>query len=337
MSASEVVFKNVSKRYPNGGAGIRNLSLEIQAGEFVSLVGPSGCGKSTTLNLVAGLEPITDGELVMGGRVVNKLEPVERDVAMVFQSYALYPHLDVRGNLTFPLRMAKLPRDEQEARVKAAASMLGLEKLLDRKPKELSGGQRQRVALGRALVRRPGVFLFDEPLSNLDANLRAQMRSEIKALHERLRITFLYVTHDQVEAMSLSTRIALLKDGVLQQYGPPRELYDAPANTFVAQFFGAPPMNLLPPSSLGESGDGMLGIRPEDIELMSGSSHPETQAATVVWVEPLGSETHVTVESNGHRWTAKAPRDFSGNVGSAVSLRLPKERVHRFSPSGERR
>ncbi len=331
-----VELSHVWKRFPGGGAAVKDLSLEIRDGELLSLVGPSGCGKSTTLNLIAGLETASEGELRIAGRPVQALEPRERDVAMVFQSYALYPHLDVEGNLGFPLKMAGVPRDERRARVAEAAAALGLTELLRRKIRELSGGQRQRVALGRALVRRASVFLFDEPLSNLDANLRAQMRAELKALHQRLRATFVYVTHDQVEAMTLSDRICLLKDGTLQQLGTPRELYDTPASTFVASFFGTPPMNLLPGEAVGLAGVATAGVRAEDVVLGLGGPPQGALPVKLLWVEPLGAETHVAVELAGTRLVARASRDFTAEPGAEAWVRVPRERWHRFDAQGVR-
>jgi multiple sugar transport system ATP-binding protein len=242
---AELELRNVSKSFPGGVRAVRELSLRIADGEFVILVGPSGCGKSTILRMIAGLEEATSGEILMDGRRINGVEPQRREVAMVFQSYALYPHLTVFRNIAFPLRLRRMPREQIKKRVRDAAAVLGLEGHLDRMPRELSGGQRQRVALGRAMVREPRAFLFDEPLSNLDAKLRGEMRVEIARLHQRLGTTFVYVTHDQTEAMTLGQRIALLKDGLLQQFAPPEELFDRPANRFVAGFIGSPPMNFL--------------------------------------------------------------------------------------------
>ena len=242
---ADVVFNEVEKFYDNGFHAVQNLSLEVGDGEFLVLVGPSGCGKTTALRMVAGLEEISSGEVLIGDRVVNNLTPKERDVAMVFQNYALYPHLSVYENIAFGLRLRKEAKDETHRRVTWAAQMLDLTPYLDRKPKQLSGGQRQRVAMGRAIVRKPQVFLMDEPLSNLDAKLRVQMRADIAKLQHELATTTIYVTHDQVEAMTMGDRVAVMRDGVLQQVGAPQELYDAPANQFVAGFIGSPPMNLL--------------------------------------------------------------------------------------------
>jgi len=240
-----IQFKEVTKRFPDGTVAVDDLSLEVPDGEFMILVGPSGCGKTTALRMVAGLEEVTEGEIAIGERVVNSLEPKERDVAMVFQNYALYPHMSVRDNISFPLKMQRLDRREIETRVAEATKLLGLDELLKRKPKELSGGQRQRVAMGRAIVRHPQAFLMDEPLSNLDAKLRVQMRAELVKLHRRLGVTTLYVTHDQTEAMTLGTRVAVLRKGVIQQVDSPQRLYHQPANTFVASFIGSPPMNFV--------------------------------------------------------------------------------------------
>ena len=238
-----IKFNDVTKRFPDGTVAVDALSLEVPDGEFMILVGPSGCGKTTALRMVAGLEEVTEGEIAIGERVVNELEPKERDVAMVFQNYALYPHMSVRDNIAFPLKMQRLDKGEIETRVSEATHLLGLDELLKRKPKELSGGQRQRVAMGRAIVRHPQAFLMDEPLSNLDAKLRVQMRAELVKLHRRLGVTTLYVTHDQTEAMTLGTRVAVLRKGVIQQVDSPQRLYHHPANTFVASFIGSPPMN----------------------------------------------------------------------------------------------
>src|SRR5215216_7558972 len=241
---AEIVLEKLTKRYPNGFEAVKDLSLEIAESELLVLVGPSGCGKTTALRMIAGLEDITEGDLYIGGRRVNDVLERDRDIAMVFQSYALYPHMTVAQNIGFSLRLARRPRKEVRQRVRETAELLGLEELLDRRPKQLSGGQRQRVAMGRAIIRQPQAFLMDEPLSNLDAQLRVHMRGEIEALQKRLGVTTVYVTHDQVEAMTMGDRIAILRDGVLQQVGEPDEVYDRPANLFVAGFIGSPPMNL---------------------------------------------------------------------------------------------
>ncbi len=242
---AQVILKHLDKTYPNGYQAVRDVSLEIADGEFIVLVGPSGCGKSTTLRMVAGLEETTGGEIRIGNRLVNDVAPGDRDIAMVFQNYALYPHMSVYQNMAFGLKMRRTPKAEIEKRVREAAAILSIESLLDRRPRELSGGQRQRVALGRAIVREPKVFLFDEPLSNLDAKLRVQMRTEIARLHQRLKTTIIYVTHDQVEAMTLGDRIVLMDRGVIQQIDSPLAIYQRPANQFVASFIGSPAMNFI--------------------------------------------------------------------------------------------
>ena len=333
-----VSLEGVRKEYRGGVVGAKDVTLEIGDGEFVSLVGPSGCGKSTTLNLIAGLEEITGGVLRIDGVAVNDMSPRERDIAMVFQSYALYPHMDVRGNLGFPLKVSGADKATIDQRVEETAALLGLEKLLARRPKELSGGQRQRVALGRALVRRPKVFLFDEPLSNLDAALRTQMRGEIKKLHERLKATFIYVTHDQAEAMTLSDRVVVMNQGEVQQVAAPRALYDAPANLFVAGFFGSPRINLVKPETLGLREDGVtLGLRPEHLEVGTGTAPQGSLSGTVYLVEPMGSESWVTVDVSGERLIARAAEDFAAPTGSTVWLRYDAQRLHRFDTASGRR
>jgi multiple sugar transport system ATP-binding protein len=322
-----VVLERVSKIFRGGAYGARAVDFSIADGEFVCLVGPSGCGKSTTLNLIAGLEAPTSGRVLIAGEDVTHKDPGARDVAMVFQSYALYPHLDVRGNIAFPLKVARVPREEAEARVREAAAILGLESLLERKPRELSGGQRQRVALGRALVRRPKAFLFDEPLSNLDANLRVEMRGEIKKLHERLRATFIYVTHDQAEAMMLADRVVVMKDGAVQQIGSPAEVYERPRSIFVATFFGAPRINLIPRE--GKT----AAVRPEHVEVGFGEA-PERALCGRVWlVEPLGADTWVTVDTEVGRITARLSGDLRPNVGARAWLRWDERRIRWFDRS----
>ncbi|RKG84673.1 ABC transporter ATP-binding protein [Corallococcus terminator] len=326
-----VSLQDVRKVYRGGVAAVKGVTLDIADGEFVSLVGPSGCGKSTTLNLIAGLEELSAGTLRIDGQVVNDLSPRERDIAMVFQSYALYPHLDVAGNLAFPLKVAGMGARDIDARVREVSGVLGLEALLARRPKELSGGQRQRVALGRALVRRPKVFLFDEPLSNLDAALRTQMRGEIKKLHEQLQATFIYVTHDQAEAMTLSDRVVVMSQGEVQQVAPPRELYDAPANLFVAGFFGSPRINLVKPDTLGlPPEDAVLGLRPEHLQVGQGERPADAREARVYLVEPMGAEVWVTVETGGERLVARAPGDFRAASGDTVWLRHDARYLRRF-------
>ncbi|HET7788737.1 MAG TPA: ABC transporter ATP-binding protein [Myxococcales bacterium] len=326
---ARVSLSRVRKSFPAGPDALRGLSLEVRDGEFLSLVGPSGCGKSTTLNIIAGLEEPTGGEVRIGDNLVNGLSPAERDVAMVFQSYALYPHKDVRGNLAFPLEIARLPRAEIETRIAEAAGFLGISALLSRKPRELSGGQRQRVALGRALVRRPRVYLLDEPLGSLDPGLRAEMRGELKRLHRQLGATFVYVTHDQTEAMTLSDRIAVLRAGELLQLGSPREIYQRPASRFVAEFFGAPRINVVEARVLGLSGEELAAVRPEHVELLPGPA-PGALEGTVALVELTGAETWVTVAVAGEPLTARAAADFAGAPGERAWVRVPPDRVLRF-------
>ena len=299
-----VVFDRVCKTYSRGDApAVDGFSLEIPDGEFLVLVGPSGCGKSTTLRMVAGLELPTAGTITIGGRDVTRLPPKDRDIAMVFQNYALYPHMTVRENLSFALKLRRTPKAEIERRTSAAAETLGLAPYMDRLPKALSGGQRQRVALGRAIVRDPSVFLFDEPLSNLDAKMRVEMRAEIVRLHRRLGATMIYVTHDQTEAMTMGTRIVVMNGGRIQQAAPPMEVYERPANTFVASFIGTPPMNLFPPPmlDLGRT----VGVRPENIAIMPADGGGARGIAAVVdLVEPLGSETLVHCITDDRRMKA---------------------------------
>jgi multiple sugar transport system ATP-binding protein len=328
---ASVSVHGLSKRFPDGSFAIRELDLEIADGEFLCLVGPSGCGKSTTLNVIAGLEQPTTGSVRIGGVDVTRLTPRERDLAMVFQSYALYPHLDVRGNLAFPLKVSGLSPTRIRPRVEEIAELLGITALLSRKPRELSGGQRQRVALGRALVRRPQAFLFDEPLSNLDANLRAQMRGELKKLHETLGGTFIYVTHDQAEAMTLSDRVALMNEGRLEQLGVARELYERPRSLFAARFFGAPMLNVCPPSALGLPADerALVGLRPEHLFLDASAS----LRGRVYLVEPMGADAWVTVELEHARVTARAEGSTAVRAGDDVGLRFSKETLLWFDAS----
>jgi len=327
---AEIVFQDVTKRYPDGYEAVKSMDLEIADGEFMILVGPSGCGKSTALNMIAGLEDISDGELRIGGEVVNQKAPRDRDIAMVFQSYALYPHMSVRENMAFPLTIMKTPKEEANKRVEEAAEILDLKQHLDRKPSQLSGGQRQRVAMGRAIVRDPKAFLMDEPLSNLDAKLRVQMRAEVARLQDQLKTTMVYVTHDQTEAMTLGDRVAIMRAGMLQQVDSPMQLYNHPKNLFVAGFIGSPSMNFLP----GRISDGVLklpmgdiklpeskrgelasapadkpliiGIRPEDFEdaaVVGGSSEGATFKTTIDVLEAMGSEyyAHFKVSAEGHQ------------------------------------
>ncbi|MDO5669400.1 MAG: ATP-binding cassette domain-containing protein [Corynebacterium sp.] len=322
-----VTFDKVSIRYPGAERPtVQDLDLEIADGEFLVLVGPSGCGKSTTLRALAGLEPVDSGHLLIDGKDVTGVEPGDRDIAMVFQNYALYPHLSVAKNMGFALKLAKMPSAEINKRVQNAAEMLGLEEFLDRKPKDLSGGQRQRVAMGRAIVRDPKVFLMDEPLSNLDAKLRVQTRAELAALQRRLGTTTVYVTHDQVEAMTMGDRVAVLKDGILQQVAPPRELYDAPVNEFVAGFIGSPSMNLFP-------GDGVtLGVRPEAMEVGVEKQGWVSKHGTVDLVEELGSESYVYASSEGVRLVARLGDQPVPARGEAVTFSFDPARAHRFDP-----
>jgi len=316
---------------------VHGVDLSIADGELLTLVGPSGCGKSTLLSIIAGLEAPSAGEIRIDGAVMNDRSPKERGVAMVFQSYALYPHMSVRRNIGFPLEVEGRPRKEIDARARETADRLGLSDLLDRKPRELSGGQRQRVALGRALVRRPRLCLFDEPLSNLDASLRAQTRVSIKKLHEETRATFVYVTHDQAEAMTLSDRMVVLDRGSIRQVGPPHEVYRRPVDTFVARFLGAPEINLVPPDAIGLDDDRAhvtIGIRPEDIRV----THAEGGVRARVWViEATGSTTWITAEiEGGIRLTGLANGDARFHVDESVRIDIDRERVLRFDAASGR-
>lgn len=332
---------------------IHGVNLSVEDKEFFTLVGPSGCGKSTILNIIAGLEDLSSGRVLFDGKSVDSLSPRERDVAFVFQSYALYPHKNVYENIAFPLRMSGAGKDEIDTRVGNAAELLGLKELLDRMPRELSGGQRQRVALGRAIVRNPRVFLLDEPLSNLDAALRAQMRSELKGLQHRLKCTFVYVTHDQAEAMTLSDRLAVVKDGRIEQCGTPQEVYDHPSNRFVGSFLGSPPMNFIPARLAGqfvETGGHrlslkaeefgllktglqtekvVLGVRPENVKLFP-QEGPDTFKATISVVEPMGAESFVSLMFSGHKIIARTEADFSATEGEVVFASFDREKVHFF-------
>ena len=358
---------NVCKVYPNGFEAVKDFNLEVEDQEFIIFVGPSGCGKSTTLRMIAGLEEISSGELKIDGKLVNDVEPKDRDIAMVFQNYALYPHMTVYDNMAFGLKLRKVPKDEIDKKVREAAKILDLEKLLDRKPKALSGGQRQRVAMGRAIVRNPKVFLMDEPLSNLDAKLRVQMRSEIASLHNRLKATIIYVTHDQTEAMTLGTRIVVLKDGVIMQVDSPQKLYNEPNNLFVAGFIGSPQMNfidavckvegervtlnfektsvVLPPAKAKKLIDGgyngktvVMGIRPEDI----GDSQIEIEAhkdavfeTDVTGYELLGSEVLLYFNVAGTAMTAKVDSRTTARMGDHITLAIDPEKIHCFDKETE--
>ena len=360
-------LKNICKVYPNGFEAVKDFNLEVEDQEFIIFVGPSGCGKSTTLRMIAGLEEISSGELKIDGKIMNDVEPKDRDIAMVFQNYALYPHMTLFDNMAFGLKLRKVPKDEIKKKVEEAAKILDLEKLLDRKPKALSGGQRQRVAMGRAIVRNPKVFLMDEPLSNLDAKLRVQMRSEIASLHNRLKATIIYVTHDQTEAMTLGTRIVVLKDGVIMQVDSPQKLYNEPNNLFVAGFIGSPQMNfvdavckvegekvtltfdktsvVLPPAKAKKLADGgydgktvVMGIRPEDI----GDSEIEIEAhkdasfqTDVTGYELLGSEVLLYFTVAGANMTAKVDSRTTARMGDHITLALDPEKIHCFDKETE--
>ena len=323
-----IQFKNVVKRYGQGKHAlqvIHGVKADISDGEFIVIVGPSGCGKSTLLRMVAGLEEITGGEICIGDRVVNQLEPAERDIAMVFQNYALYPHMSVFDNMAYGLKIAKVPKDEIKARVDKAAKILELGHLLERKPRQLSGGQRQRVAMGRAIVRQPQVFLFDEPLSNLDAKLRAQTRLEIQKLHRELGITSLFVTHDQVEAMTLAQRMIVMNAGHMEQFGTPEEVYNRPATTFVASFIGSPPMNLLKQAPGAREGR-ILGIRPEHLDV--GNDGWELAVDTV---ELLGAERLVHCRLGDETVIIRTHEDAgSPAVGSTIRAKPREDRQHWF-------
>jgi multiple sugar transport system ATP-binding protein len=331
-----VTFEHVTKQY-DGTLAVNDFSLTVADGEFLVLVGPSGCGKTTALRMVAGLEPITAGRLLIGERVVNNVAPVQRDIAMVFQSYALYPHMTVYNNLAFGLRNKKVPRAEIDKRVKQAADILDLGPLLKRKPKQLSGGQRQRVALGRAIVREPAAFLMDEPLSNLDAKLRVATRAEIMKLQDRLDVTTIYVTHDQVEAMTMGDRIAVMNLGVLQQVGTPEALYEDPANTFVAGFIGSPAMNLVPAPLVGAGGaDRIVGFRPEHIDV-GGAGDGIRFHARVDVVEYLGDEqiVHMTVKDTP--LVAKLPVEQRLSTGDDVEFFVADDKLRLFDAETQRR
>ncbi len=324
-------FQGVSKVYPDGTRAVDSLELTIDEGEFMVFVGPSGCGKTTALRMVAGLEEISEGAILIGDRVVNEISPKDRDVAMVFQNYALYPHMTVAQNLAFGLKLRKLGKAEIARRVRAAAAALDLEEQLERKPRALSGGQRQRVALGRAIVREPAAFLMDEPLSNLDAALRAQTRAEILKLQKHLRTTTIYVTHDQVEAMTMGDRIAVMKKGVLQQIGTPEELYAHPANVFVATFIGSPSMNVVPASAIGIGGDDQLtGFRPEHITQGEGDGASIGFEATIDVVEYLGDEQLVHLRLGRHALVAKLPVEPRLTHGAHASFTVPFRRIALF-------
>ena len=360
---SSISLKNVYKIFDDGTTAVNDFSLEIADKEFIILVGPSGCGKSTTLRMIAGLEHITKGELKIGDRIVNDVAPKDRDIAMVFQSYALYPHMTVYKNMAFGLELRKMSKDEIDKRVREAARVLDIEHLLKRKPKALSGGQRQRVALGRAMVRSPSVFLLDEPLSNLDAKLRTNMRTEIKKLHQRLGTTFIYVTHDQTEAMTMGDRIVVMKDGVIQQVDSPQNLYKHPQNMFVAGFIGSPQMNFLDAEVKSKNGKIFLslaeneldvtdsfaktneikeyfnksvkvGIRPEDVTVDNEfiAKNPDKVLTAKLEVsELMGSESYLYLDYSGQKLTARVAADSPAN--ETVELGILTDRIHLFDPN----
>lgn len=365
-----LTFKNLEKIYPGNVKAVDSFNLEIKDKEFIVLVGPSGCGKSTTLRMVAGLEEITNGELYIGDKLVNDIPPKNRDIAMVFQNYALYPHMTVYDNMAFGLKLRKVPKSEIETKVKEAAKILGIENLLDRKPKALSGGQRQRVALGRAIVRNPKVFLMDEPLSNLDAKLRVQTRTEISKLHKKLQTTFIYVTHDQTEAMTMGDRIVIMKDGIIQQADTPQNVYEHPANVFVAGFIGSPQMNFFNGSIEGTDIDNcylvlensnikvklpegrakilkqknyfgksvIMGIRPEDIhdeKVFIETSEDSSFEAKVDVTEMMGSETYLYLNIFGNNAIARVDARNKAKAGDTVKLAFDKNRIHLFDSDNE--
>ncbi len=363
---AEVLLENVVKVYPGGVKAIDNLTLHIRDAEFVVLVGPSGCGKSTTLRMVAGLEEVSAGTVQIGSRVVNDVPPKDRDVAMVFQNYALYPHMTVYKNMAFSLKLRGMPRREMDERVRTAARMLGIEDLLERRPKALSGGQRQRVAVGRAIVRTPQAFLFDEPLSNLDARLRIEMRAELKKLHRQLRTTTIYVTHDQEEAMTLGDRVVVMKDGLVHQCAAPLEVYGRPVNRFVAGFVGMPPMNFLEGRLVGRDGEMyfdegsgqlrlpervarrvaervgeemVLGIRPESLAPSQAGRFPGTGHVlnvSVTLIEPLGDKMDVYVETPRHKHVVcRVDADQALTDGMRLPMHVNMEQVHVFEPGDE--
>jgi multiple sugar transport system ATP-binding protein len=359
---ASVTYKNVTKKFGDFVA-LNNLNLEVEDKEFLVLVGPSGCGKTTALRCLAGLEEVTDGSVLIGDRVVNEVPPKDRDIAMVFQSYALYPHMTVYDNMAFGLKLRKIDKLKIKERVEAAAKVLGIEALLKRKPRELSGGQRQRVAVGRAIVREPKVFLFDEPLSNLDAKLRVQTRAEISKLHQRLQTTFIYVTHDQMEAMTMATRIAVMNRGILQQLDTPQNMYDHPRNQFVAGFIGSPAMNFFPVKLTKQGGDivitageftfnvpdtlkavykehidkdMILGIRPEDIynpDFLPPGIHIAKTKAKVDVTELMGNEIYLYLVIGDHSFVARVDPRSRYTVGQEIDLVFNMDKIHLFDPT----
>lgn len=362
---AKVMLHSVTKRFGEITA-LSGIDLEVKDKEFVVLVGPSGCGKSTTLRIIGGLEEISEGKVYIGEKLVNGVAPKDRNISMVFQNYALYPHMNVFGNMSYGLRLRKYPKSVIFERVKSAAELLGIEKLLDRRPIQLSGGERQRVAVGRAIVRNPDVFLFDEPLSNLDARLRIHMRSEIKKLSQKLKTTAIYVTHDQLEAMTMGDRIVVMKNGIIQQIGSPFEVYNSPCNLFVAGFMGSPPMNLIPCSlesedeniyantdgfrilvphgkirkENGKARSAVLGIRPEDIHCASSSSSKkgyttEKIAVSVDLVEPIGSDILVNCRVGNNIIVARADSDFQVAQEDIINISFRNDKIHFFDERSE--
>ncbi len=359
---AEISLKNIEKRYGEKTRVVKDVSFDVHDKEFLVLVGPSGCGKSTTLRMIAGLEDITSGELYIDGKLVNDLPPKDRDIAMVFQNYALYPHMTVHDNMAFGLKLRSTPKSEINARVRQAAKILGLEDLLKRRPKALSGGQRQRVAVGRAIVRKPKVFLFDEPLSNLDAKLRVQMRTEISRLHNDLEATIVYVTHDQTEAMTMGDRIVILRDGNIEQIDTPLNVYNHPVNKFVAGFIGSPAMNFVEGKVVNQDGtyfvssDGLfklilkpngfphlnqfldrkiiLGVRPEDIHI-GGEESNSGFTANIDVLEPMGNEIFVYFKMNDEQIVARLPSATDAEVGGSLNLIFDRGKLHFFDPESE--
>jgi multiple sugar transport system ATP-binding protein len=363
---AQVSLRNVSKIFPGGIVAVKNFNLGIESKEFIVIVGPSGCGKSTTLRMIAGLEEISEGEIYIGDKLVNDVPAKDRNIAMVFQNYALYPHMNAWENMAFGLRLRRFPKSEIKERVEEAARILGISRLLERKPKELSGGEKQRVAVGRAIVRKPLVFLFDEPLSNLDAKLRVQMRAEINKLHNRLQTTMIYVTHDQIEAMTLGTRIVVMKDGIIQQIADPINLYDHPVNKFVASFIGSPPMNFMEGIIIKRNAkfyfdegrfkvgiiDSMvkhlenyegktviLGIRSEDIydRLFTSHASPDnTIPVTVEIIEPMGAEVYLYLNSGKGTFIARVGGHDKPQVNQKIDIVFDMNKVHFFDRDTEK-
>lgn len=352
----EVIFKNIKKMYKGKVLAVKDFNLEIKDKEFIVLVGPSGCGKSTVLRMVAGLEEITDGDLIIDGQKVNDISPKDRDIAMVFQNYALYPHMTVYQNMATGLKLRKIPKKEIETKIKSVAELIKIEELLDRKPGELSGGEQQRVALGRAIVRNPNVFLMDEPLSNLDAKLRGQMRTEIIKLHKELATTFIYVTHDQTEAMTMGTKIVIMKDGVIQQFASPMEIYDNPANIFVAGFIGTPQMNFIDVNLFSDnqhdyiefgnqkikldilkdslktkvlSDSIILGIRPEHIHIEPIEGSADITSVIDI-VEHMGAETYIHTHIDDEKLIVRVPYEVNKDSGENIRLFIDKRRIYLF-------